>query len=158
MARTAEEEQEIDHLEVASAPASCHDLVLEVSTPFHPTEDAGLVGLAIANMFPTIELAIGDGRMTGDGEGPAALARFRRRLREMRIRDTARSVLRDGAEDDKIRIAAATALVNVAEKVKKVHEEKSIRCALCGTTIVLRPEDLPDPPRRASEPGEFLQI
>jgi len=40
----------------------------------------------------------------------------------------------------------------------QVHEEKSIRCALCGTTIVLRPEDLPDPPRHASEPGEFLQI
>ncbi len=102
MARTAEEEQEIDHLEVASAPASCQDLVLEISTPFHPTEDSGLVGLAIANMFPTIELAIGDGRMTGDGEGPATLARFRRRLREMRIRDTARSVLRDGAEDGEL--------------------------------------------------------
>ena len=102
MPRTAEEELELDHLEVASAPPACQDLVLEVSTAFHPTEDADLVGLAIANMFPTIELAIGGGRMIGDGEGPPALARFRRRVREMRIRDTARSVLRGGSGDGEV--------------------------------------------------------
>ena len=40
----------------------------------------------------------------------------------------------------------------------QVHEEKSIRCALCGTTIVLRPDDLPVPPRHAPGPGETLQV
>jgi predicted RNA binding protein with dsRBD fold (UPF0201 family) len=102
LARTTEEEREKDGLEVASAPPSCHDLVLVVSTPLYPTEDAGLVGLAISNLFPTVELATGDGRMTGVGEGPAALARFRRRLREMRIRDTARSVLRGESRDGRV--------------------------------------------------------
>ncbi|KPJ75424.1 MAG: hypothetical protein AMK72_10175 [Planctomycetes bacterium SM23_25] len=38
----------------------------------------------------------------------------------------------------------------------QVHEEKSICCALCGTTIVLRPEDLPVPAHQTPEPSEFL--
>ena len=33
--------------------------------------------------------------------------------------------LRDSSEDDKVVIAASTALVNVAEKIKKVHVEKT---------------------------------
>ncbi len=39
----------------------------------------------------------------------------------------------------------------------QVHEERSIRCALCGTTIVLRPEDLPAPAHHTPEPSKFLQ-
>ena len=39
----------------------------------------------------------------------------------------------------------------------QVHEEKSVRCALCGTTIVLQPEDPPAPAHHAPEPGKFLQ-
>lgn len=40
----------------------------------------------------------------------------------------------------------------------QIHEEKSIRCALCGTTIVLRPEGLPTPNHEAPEANQFLQI
>jgi len=29
----------------------------------------------------------------------------------------------------------------------QIHEERSIRCALCGTVIILRPEDLPEATR-----------
>jgi predicted RNA binding protein with dsRBD fold (UPF0201 family) len=115
LAKNAEEDLDRDRLEVSSAPPSCQDLVLEISTPFHPTEDAGLVGLAMANLFPVIDLAVGDGRMTGTGEGPITLARLRRRLREMRIRDTARSVLRSGAFDGAIAFSLnkQSAVVNV---------------------------------------------
>ncbi len=42
----------------------------------------------------------------------------------------------------------------------QVHEERCIRCSLCGTTIILRPEELPasaatSPAARA--PGVFLE-
>jgi len=40
----------------------------------------------------------------------------------------------------------------------QIHEEKSIRCALCGTSIVLRAEDLPAPHHEAPEANEFLQF
>ena len=49
---------------------------------------------------------------------------------ELIIEEAAESVkvlrdIRDSAEDEKIVIAAATALVNVAEKIKKVHVERT---------------------------------
>jgi len=49
---------------------------------------------------------------------------------ELILEEAAKSVevlrdLRDGSDDDKIVIAASTALVNVAEKIKKVHVEKT---------------------------------
>ncbi len=42
----------------------------------------------------------------------------------------------------------------------EVHEQRSISCALCGTTILLRPEDLPAPaanPPAATAPDVFLE-
>jgi len=42
----------------------------------------------------------------------------------------------------------------------QVHEQRSISCALCGTTIVLRPEDLPAPAEAspaAAAPDAFLE-
>ena len=75
---------------------------MEVATPLYPTEDEGAVSRAIWNMFPGLEFAVGKGRMVGIGDGPASLARFRRRLREMRIRDTARSELLGGIADGKM--------------------------------------------------------
>lgn len=49
---------------------------------------------------------------------------------ELILEEAAKSVevlkdLRDGSDDDKIVIAASIALVNVAEKIKKVHVEKT---------------------------------
>ncbi len=99
MTKSIEEDAALDALEVASAPPVAKDLVLEVATPLYPTEDEGAVSRAIWTMFPELEFAVGKGRMMGIGEGPASLARFRRRLREMMIRDTARSMLLDGIGD-----------------------------------------------------------
>ena len=41
----------------------------------------------------------------------------------------------------------------------QVHEERSIRCTLCGTTIVLRTQDLPAPAAHpaAAMPDAFLE-
>ena len=75
---------------------------MEVVTPLYPTEDEGAVSRAIWTTFPELEFAVGKGRMVGIGEGPASLARFRRRIREMRIRDTARSNLLNGIDDGKV--------------------------------------------------------
>jgi len=105
MARTVEEEDELDVLEAGAAPAAVEGVAVEAVAPLFPTEDSGAVAMAILNLFPTMELEVVDGRMTGRAEGPQALARFRRRLREMRIRDTARGVLRGGATGDAITFA-----------------------------------------------------
>jgi predicted RNA binding protein with dsRBD fold (UPF0201 family) len=93
LGRSPEEELELDGLEVASAPPGMEGIVVEAVVPLHPTEDSSAVGMAILNLFPGMDLEVADGRMTGRATGPNALARFRRRLREMRIRDTARSQL-----------------------------------------------------------------
>ncbi|MBL7140264.1 MAG: hypothetical protein ISS74_05075 [Planctomycetes bacterium] len=40
----------------------------------------------------------------------------------------------------------------------QIHAERSIRCSLCGTTIILRPENLPAAakPPVAAHPDVFL--
>lgn len=97
MGRSPEEELELDGQEVSSAPPGIEDIVVEAETPLHPTEDSSAVGAAILNLFPGMDLEVADGRMTGRATGPRALSRLRRRLREMRIRDTARSQLGQGS-------------------------------------------------------------
>lgn len=99
MVRSAEDEDELDLLEVGSAPGEAGAISVEAVAPLYPTEAAAAVGRAILSMFPTMDLEVADGRMTGRAEGPGALARFRRRVREMRIRDTARSQLGRGIDD-----------------------------------------------------------
>ena len=99
MVRSAEDEDELDLLEVGSAPGEAGAISVEAVAPLYPTEDSAAVGRAISNMFPTMDLEVAGGQMTGRAEGPSALARFRRRLREMRIRDTARTQLGRGMVD-----------------------------------------------------------
>lgn len=43
--------------------------------------------------------------------------------------------------------------------LEQVHAERSIRCSLCGTTIILRPEELPgaDLPPKADPPDHAAQ-
>jgi predicted RNA binding protein with dsRBD fold (UPF0201 family) len=105
MARSAEEEKELDELEVSSAPPGSEGLTVEANSPLHPTEYSGAVSMAMLNMFPTMDLEVADGRMTGRATGSAAVARLRRRIREMRIRDTARSIFRGGSADDSFTFA-----------------------------------------------------
>lgn len=105
LAKSARDEDSLDLEELASAPPSVLDVVLDLSTPLYPTETADIVGTAVRNLFPNVDLAVADGRMMGRGTGPASLARFRRRLREMRIRDTARGVLRGGTRGGEVVLA-----------------------------------------------------
>jgi hypothetical protein len=105
LGRNPEEELELDVQEVSSAPPGMEGIVVEAGTPLHPTEDSSAVGNAILNLFPGMDLEVADGRMTGRATGPSALARLRRRLREMRIRDTARSQMERGTGPDRIDFA-----------------------------------------------------
>ena len=52
----------------------------------------------MANLFPLLRFETRDGSIYGTADGPSTVARLRRRLREMRIRDTARSVLSSGVD------------------------------------------------------------
>ena len=99
MVRSAEDEDALDAVEAEGAPPGVEDLAVNVSTPLHPTEDEGSVSRALLNMFPTLEVRRGEGSMEGKGSGPMTLARLRRKLREMRIRDTARRVFMSGVGD-----------------------------------------------------------
>ena len=92
------EEEELDLREVEEAPGTVSDMAIEVVTPVYPTEDEGAVRGAMANLFPLLRFETRDGHVHGTADGPASVARLRRRLREMRIRDTARSVLSSGAD------------------------------------------------------------
>ncbi|KUE73420.1 hypothetical protein AUQ37_01915 [Candidatus Methanomethylophilus sp. 1R26] len=58
-----------------------------VSCPVYPSEDPDKVRAAVLNLFPTAELALADGVLSG----PADLVRFSQKIREQRILDTARS-------------------------------------------------------------------
>ncbi len=102
MARSSEDEEELDVLEVRSVPPGLEAISVEAVVPLYPTEDSAAVGGAILNLFPSMELEVADGHMTGRAVGPQAMARFRRRLREMRIRDTARSQLGQGLRDGSV--------------------------------------------------------
>ena len=102
MTRSVEDEEELDRREAGTAPPGLEAVTVEAVAPLHPTEDSSAVGRAILNLFPAMELEVADGRMTGMAAGPGALVRLRRRLREMRIRDTARSQLMKGVEDGSV--------------------------------------------------------
>jgi predicted RNA binding protein with dsRBD fold (UPF0201 family) len=99
------EEEELDLQEVEEAPSDVTDIEVEVVTPLYPTEDEGAVRKAILNIFPLLGFEEGEGTVRGTAAGPAAMARLRRRLREMRIRDTARSVLGSGVDTGSITFA-----------------------------------------------------
>ena len=102
MSGTRRDEEELDRKEVASAPTEMGSMSLELTTPLYPTEDEAAVRSAVHNLFPTLELETVDGTVKGTGEGPKSVARLRRRLREMLIRDTARSQFISGIDGDAI--------------------------------------------------------
>ena len=103
--RSEEEEAQLDVQEAMDAPPGLADLVVRLVTPLYPTEDEHAVRRAISNLFPEVELNVAGPTVQGTGRGPAALARLRRRIREMRIRDTARSLLRGSAEEGRLRLS-----------------------------------------------------
>jgi predicted RNA binding protein with dsRBD fold (UPF0201 family) len=99
------EEEELDMQEVEEAPSEVSDMSLEVVTPLYPTEDENAVRKAILNLFPLVGFDEGEGSVRGNASSPVSMARLRRRLREMRIRDTARSVLGSGVGSGSVTFA-----------------------------------------------------
>jgi predicted RNA binding protein with dsRBD fold (UPF0201 family) len=136
--REGMDDEDMDALEVASAPPAVHDLMLEVSAPVHPTEDESAVRRSINNLFPGVTLERRDGTLEGSGTGPLALARLRRRLREMRIRDTARSQLSKGTFEGSIRIT-----LNKQSAFARVPNFSTGGAPLGDIDVTLRAGDLP---------------
>ncbi len=115
MTSSKEEDDEADRVDAEDAPEAFDALEVAASAPVFPTEDARAVQRAIANIFPALEFEAAGDRIAARGSGPIALARMRRRLRELHIRDAARSVLRGSIGADalsfKLSKQAATARV-----------------------------------------------
>ena len=76
---------------------------VSLSTLIRSTESPDKVAKAIENLFPDLQLEVGEDRVIGRG-GPESLRDFHRLLREQRILDTARSVMLRGNVDDAIQL------------------------------------------------------
>ncbi len=96
--RDPDAEDALDEREAGDAPTRLAGLEVRVRTPLYPTEDATAVRRAVAAVLPRVELGHGEGCLEGMAAGPVALARLRRRLREMQVRDAARAQLARGVE------------------------------------------------------------
>jgi predicted RNA binding protein with dsRBD fold (UPF0201 family) len=91
-------------------------LRVRVETPCHPTEDPEKVAAALRSLFPDLRIERTEGRLTGTTEG---LDRLRDRIRDQRIRDTARRQLLGGRSGDRTTVrlskqAASVGVVNFA--------------------------------------------
>ena len=80
-----------DEREARDAPPALAGMVVRVRTPVYPTEDEAAVRCAVAGVLPRVVLERTGDQLQGTAQGPVALARLRRRLREQRIRDAARA-------------------------------------------------------------------
>jgi predicted RNA binding protein with dsRBD fold (UPF0201 family) len=109
-------EDALDAREAREAPATLADVVVRVRTPLYPTEDATAVRRAVAAVLPRVGLEHGEGCLEGAAEGPVALARLRRRLREMQVRDAARAKMARGIEGGAVtfRLNKQAATVGIA--------------------------------------------
>ena len=91
-------------------------LRVRVETPCHPTEDPEKVVGALRTLFPDLEVERRDRRILGT---TGHLDRLRERIRDQRIRDTARRQLLAGRSADRTTIrlskqAASRGVVNFA--------------------------------------------
>lgn len=91
-------------------------LRVRVETPCRPTEDPEKVTRALHNLFPDLRIDSMEGRLVGTTE---RLERLRERIRDQRIRDTARRQLLSGREGDRTTVslskqAASVGVVNFA--------------------------------------------
>jgi len=82
-----------DEREANDAPPALAAMVVRVRTPVYPTEDESAVRRAVAGVLPRVALERAGDQLQGVAQGPVALARIRRRLREQQIRDAARAYL-----------------------------------------------------------------
>jgi predicted RNA binding protein with dsRBD fold (UPF0201 family) len=91
-------------------------LRVRVETPCHPTEDPEKVAAALLSLFPDLRIEGTEGRLVGTTD---RLDRLRERIRDQRIRDTARRQLLGGRVGDRTTIrlskqAASVGVVNFA--------------------------------------------
>jgi uncharacterized protein len=91
-------------------------LRVHVETPCHPTEDPKKVIQALRNLFPDVRVEGGDRRILGTTD---RLDQLRERIRDQRIRDTARRQLLAGRSGDRTTVrlskqAASVGVVNFA--------------------------------------------
>ena len=91
-------------------------LRVRVEAPRHPTETEEAVGTALRNLFPDLQLEFQEDRLTGT---TGSLERLRQRIRDQRIRDTARRQLLAGRRGDRTSVslskqAAFVGVVNFA--------------------------------------------
>jgi predicted RNA binding protein with dsRBD fold (UPF0201 family) len=91
-------------------------LRVRVETPCHPTEDPEKVIAALRNLFPDLRVEGRDRQILGTTE---RLDRLRERIRDQRIRDTARRQLLAGRSGDRTTVrlskqAASVGVVNFA--------------------------------------------
>jgi predicted RNA binding protein with dsRBD fold (UPF0201 family) len=91
-------------------------LRVRVEAPCRPTETPDAVSRALRNLFPDLRLESLEGRVVGTTE---SLERLRQRIRDQRIRDTARRQLRAGRQGDRTTVslskqAAFVGVVNFA--------------------------------------------
>lgn len=78
-------------------------LKLRVEAPVKPTESQAKVEEAIKKIFPTLKLRSTGDLIVGESGRPEALERLHQKLRLQAIRDSARKVLRDRREDNRLR-------------------------------------------------------
>jgi uncharacterized protein len=91
-------------------------LRVRVETPCHPTEDADKVVGALQTLFPDLQVDLMPGAIVGT---TSRLDRLRERIRDQRIRDTARRQMLAGRTGDRTTIrlskqAASVGVVNFA--------------------------------------------
>jgi len=91
-------------------------LRVRVETPVRPTESPEKVIAAVRNLFPDLTIESVDDRLVGTTE---SLDHLRERIRDQRIRDTARRQLLAGRRGDRTTVslnkqAAAVGVVNFA--------------------------------------------
>jgi predicted RNA binding protein with dsRBD fold (UPF0201 family) len=91
-------------------------LRVHVETPCRPTEHPEKVAAALLSLFPDLRIERTEGRLAGTTD---RLDRLRERIRDQRIRDTARRQLLAGRAGDRTAIhlskqAASVGIVNFA--------------------------------------------
>lgn len=88
-------------------------LRVRVETPCNPTEDPDKVAAVLRSLFPDLLIEPIEGRLSGTTD---RLDRLRDRIRDQRIRDTARRQLLGGRVGDRttIRLSKEAASVGVA--------------------------------------------
>jgi hypothetical protein len=78
-------------------------LRLRVEAPVKPTESRAKVEEGIKNIFPTLKLKLTGNLIVGESRRPEALEKLHQKLRLQTIRDSARKILRNQREGNRLR-------------------------------------------------------